>query len=338
MKKTIAILLAVLVLLSLAACAENMKLNRDSYANQETNAPAAYENYSNYKSGASFRYGSASGENLYYDYYDYEPAEEYAPDAPGSVPENTQKLIRKIQLTVETDDYQAFMDGITGKVLALGGYIEDMDANTSGSYPRATIVIRVPANQLSALADSVSGIGNITYRHESQQDVTLQYADTESHIAALRTEHERLLTLLNQAENLSEILQLEDRMTQVRYQLENYERSLRALSNQVEYATATIEVSQVKTFTPVEEEEPGYWEQLGKGLADGVEGMWEFLKELFSDFVIALPYLLLFLVLPVIIVIVLIRRRIRKRKAARAAAAQAPAEPAENAESPEENR
>ena len=336
MKKTIAILLAVLSLLSLAACAGNAESKRDGFAHQETNAAAADRNFYSYEKGAAVGYGGASDENLY---YDYEPAEEYAPAEPGRVPENPQKLIRKIRLTVETDDYQAFMDGITGKVLALGGYIEDMDANTSGSYPRATIVIRVPADQLSELADSVAGIGNVTYKHESQQDVTLQYTDTESHIAALRTEHDRLLELLDKAENLSEVLQLEDRMTQVRYQLENYERSLRALSNQVEYATATIEVSQVKTFTPVEEEEEvGYWEKIGKGLSDGVKGMWEFLKELFSDFVIALPYLLLFLVLPAIILFVLIRRRIRRRKAARAAAAQIPAEPAKEAESVEENR
>ena len=335
MKKSIAILLAVLVLLSLAACAGNDAAKNGVSERAELNAQAADENLYSYDFNAAYRYGGSSDENLY---YDYAPAEEYETPAGETRLENSQKLIRKIRLTVETEDYQAFIDAINGKILALGGYIEDMDANTSGSYPSATIVIRVPADQLSALADSVAGIGNITYKHESQQDVTLQYTDTESHIAALRTEHERLLALLDKAEDLTQVLQLEDRMTDVRYQLENYERSLRALSNQVEYATATIEVSQVKVFTPVEEEEVGYWEKIGNGLADGVKGMWEFLKNLFSDFVIALPYIILFLLLPAIILFVLIRRHIRKRKAARGKASQAPETSASDADSDMENR
>lgn len=308
MKKLFAILLAALMLLGLAACSAGM-------AAKEDYAPDYY-----YETGGrDYGYESPATEPAY-DYNRYDSPEALNNNSGGSGKSGDagevsggQKLIRKIRLTVETDDYQAFIEALNGKIAELDGYIEDMEASTSGSTPRATIIIRVPANQLSALTDGVAGIGNITYKHDSQQDVTLQYVDTESRISALRTEQERLLALLEQAENLSEVLEIEDRLSYVRYELESYERSLRALANQVSYATATVEVSQVRVFTPTEE--IGYWENIRNGLSDSVTGLWDFLKDLFSVFIIALPYLFLFVILPLIIMIVLLKRHSRKKKA-----------------------
>ena len=312
MKKYYALLLALLMLFSFAACSANEKSNDAVEIPTEFKVLQADE-AEYYASVPSNLYGSTS-ENLMGD----RMGVEYDGQVNDAVPSDSgQKLIRTIRLTVETDDYQAFMDSVTGRIAALGGYIEELDASNSGSSPSATMIVRVPADQLSALTDSVAGIGNVTYKHESQQDVTLQYVDTESHIAALRTEQDRLLQLLNKAENLSEILEIEDRMTYVRYQLENYEQSLRALSNKVDYATATIDVRQVKIFTPTEE--PGYWEKIGNGIIDTVKSMWEFLTGLFSDFVISLPYLLLFLGVPLVILIVLIKRFKHKRREKKAA-------------------
>ena len=315
MKHRTVLLLAVLMLLSLTACAAAKERADavDSVAEYyaEASAMQYQSNYSKFDGAFQESYPvSASGENLV-----YEAAEmvESGDVADASSVEQGRKLIRKIHLSVETDDYRAFVDAFQQKLLALGGYIEEMEANTSGRCPSATILVRVPADQLTALTDSVSGIGNITYKYESQQDVTLQYTDTQSHITALRTEQDRLLQLLSKAENLSEILEIEDRMTDVRYALESYESSLRALSNQVSYATATIDVSQVEVFTPTEE--LGYWEKLGKGIGDSVKDLWQSIKELFGDFVISLPYLLVALVLPLLVLILVIKRIRRRRKA-----------------------
>lgn len=297
MKKRIAICLAILMLFSLTACSANAR---------EDSKSAAPETYAPGRTGLSYE----SDEEY--------PAETAAAESGRTGAEDSvdvsagRKLIRKVHITAETDDYQSFINALTGRIFELGGYVEDIEASTSGSCPRASITVRVPADRLSQLTDSVAGMGNITYKHESQQDVTLQYVDTESQIAALRVEQDRLLELLDRADNLSEILEIEDRMTYVRYELESYERSLRALADQVDYATALIEVSQVTVFTPTEEK--GFWENIGTGLLGSLEDLWDFLKDLFSDFVIYLPYLLVFLVLPLALVIVFVKRHLRKKK------------------------
>lgn len=267
-------------------------------------------------------YTEAPAEEALYEGYEYEPASESASGGNVSAASEGQKLIRKVYLTAETEDYYAFMERLTATVSSLGGYMEQVDARTSGSAPSASLTIRVPAERLDELTAQVTGYSNITYRSESQQNVTLQYVDTESRIKALETEQERLLALLEQAEDLEQILLIEDRLTEVRYQLESNESSLRALANQVEYATVTLDVRQVEVFTPVEE--PGYWESTGKGFVDSLDGLWNFLKNAFRALIIALPYLIVFLIAPLVILLVLLRKNKRRRQAAQQAQVSAP--------------
>lgn len=311
MKRLIPILLMLVLLLSLVGCAGAAK---DEYYPAE--APA-YEPAQAYE------------EEALYDGY------ESADSASGSsAVSEGQKLIRKVNLTAETEDYYAFMDKLSATVASLGGYMENVEARTSGSAPSAELTIRVPAQNLEQLTQQVNGYSNITYRSESQTDVTLQYVDNESRISALKTELNRLLALLEQAEDLEQILLLEDRMTEVRYQLEKTESSQRALSNQIDYATVRLDIRQVEVFTEVEE--PSYWQSVGSGFADSLDGLWNFLKNLFRILIAALPYLLVFVVVPLVILLVCLRNGKRKRAAKQQQTAEAPALAAEDAPAPAE--
>lgn len=300
MKRFVPILLICLLLLALVGCSGSADWKEsDDYAYAETAAPAAglYEGYAAEEA--------------------YEPTEA---SASGSSPvAEGQKLIRRVYLTAETEDYYAFMDQLSATVASLGGYMEQVEARTSGSQPSASLTVRVPADRLDALTAQVDGYSNITYRSESQQNVTLQYADTESRILALRTEQTRLLELLEQAEDLEQVLMIEDRLTEVRYQLESNESSLRALANQVDYATVTLDVRQVEVFTPVEQK--GYWENAGSGFVGSLESIGNFFKNLLSGLIIGLPYLILLIVLPLVIVLLILRAHKRKKAAAKTPAA-----------------
>lgn len=88
----------------------------------------------------------------------------------------------------------------------------------------------------------VSEIGNVTQKNESVEDVTLQYVDVESRKKALETEQERLMELLSSAENMEDLLAIESKLSEVRYELENYGSQLRMLDNQIDYSTVNVDV------------------------------------------------------------------------------------------------
>lgn len=310
MKKLFAMAMTLLLVLSLlVGC--GAKGTADSYA-----APGEYE----YAEEGYYVEAPAYAETE-------APAEEYS--AAGSNESTAvaanRKLIRTVSLSLETKTYDDLMSDITKRITECGGYLENMDANTryNSTNRDAYMTIRIPVTKLDSFLGQVSEISNVVSRSESTEDVTLSYVDMESHRDALKIEQERLLALLENAENLTDILEIEGRLTEVRYELEYMESQLRTYDNLVEYATVHLNISEVQDLTDVEEK--GFWEEIGEGFTDSIEGVWEFLKDAFSFIIIAFPYLLLIAAIIGInvLIIVLIVRGCKKRARKRAEKKQA---------------
>jgi len=226
-----------------------------------------------------------------------------------------RKLIKNVDMNVETREYDKLLASVENKVTELGGYIESLDAYNGSSYynyrstRNANMTIRIPKDRLDEFLNTVSDLGNVTSRSENVQDVTLTYVDLESHRDALQTEQERLLQLLEQAESIEDIITIEQRLSDVRYQLESMESQLRSYDNQVDYSTVYLYIDEVEVYTPVEEETA--WERISAGFMDSLKSIGEGMKEAAIWFVIHIPYLVIWAI--VIAIIVLILKKIRKR-------------------------
>lgn len=178
--------------------------------------------------------------------------------------ENGRKLIRTVSLSLETKEFDSVLTNLSTKTTELGGYIETSSVN-GNSYSHhstryASYVIRIPANKLNEFVEVVSELGNVTQKNESVEDVTLRYIDVESHKKALETEQERLLELLSKAENMEEILTIESKLSDIRYEIENYESQLKTMDNQIDYSTVSVYVDEVERVTDTGEK--GFFEEI----------------------------------------------------------------------------
>ena len=248
-----------------------------------------------------------------------------------------RKLIKTVNMDVETREYDKLLAAVENKVTELGGYIESLDAyngsmyNSYRSTRNANLTIRIPKNKLDDFLNTVSDIGNVTSRSENVQDVTLTYVDLQSHRDALQTEQERLLQLLEQAENVEDIITIEQRLSDVRYQLESMESQLRSYDNQVDYSTVYLYINEVEVYTPVEEET--VWERISTGFADSLKDIGEAAKEAGIWFVIHIPYLVIWAVAIVIIILILKKIKKRTKRLKEEERKKAQAQTAENKES-----
>ena len=225
--------------------------------------------------------------------------------------QSDRKLIRTVSMDAETENYDALITALEEKLTALGGYTESRQTGTYGSTRRwSSMTIRIPADNLSAFVTHVSKNANVLSTSEETKDVTLQYVDTESKITALETEQARLLELLAGAQNLSEILEIEARLSDVTYELERYASQKRSYDNQITYATVRLTVEEVEVLTPVEE--PSVFDRIRTGFTSSLHGVSDGLVNLFVLLVAGSPYLLVYGA--VIGAILAISSRIRKRK------------------------
>ncbi len=226
-----------------------------------------------------------------------------------ALPEN-RKWIITVNMNAETSDLNAMLTALDQKIASLGGYVENQNIQNTARHHGANLTIRIPAESVDSFTQEVSGISNVTRNNKSLEDVTLSYVATESRINALQVEEARLLELLAQAENMSDLLEIEARLTDVRYELERVTSQLRLYDNQIDFATIYLNIEQVEIYTPVEE--PTLWERMTGSFTGSLEAMYEGSQTLLVVIVGASPFLILYGAIALVIVIVI--RSAKKRK------------------------
>lgn len=210
-----------------------------------------------------------------------------------ALPEN-RKWIITVHMDAETEDLDALLAGLDEKITAMEGFVEDQDIYNGSSYSsrrhrNANLTIRIPAEDVNAFTEEVKGIANVVSNNLSREDITLNYVATESKITALKTEEARLLELLAQAETMSDLLEIEARLSDVRYELESYSSQLRLYDNQVDYATIYLFISEVQEYTPVAEKT--VWERIRDGFSSSIKGLREDIVDTIVWILANSPYL-----------------------------------------------
>ena len=228
--------------------------------------------------------------------------------------ENGRKLIRTVSLSLETKEFDSVLTNLSTKTTELGGYIETSSVN-GNSYSHhstryASYVIRIPADKLNEFVEVVSELGNVTQKNESVEDVTLRYIDVESHKKALETEQERLLELLSKAENMEEILTIESKLSDIRYEIENYESQLKTMDNQIDYSTVSVYVDEVERVTDTGEK--GFFEEIKERFGNSLYVVARGIRGLVIGILGSLPILIV--CGGVIAVAVIVVRKILKKR------------------------
>lgn len=296
MKKMCAIFLTAAVCLGLTACGT---------AGSSVESESAVEKYStgSYATDDVYETETTAGE-------DSKVEQEN-----GESVETNRKLIKNVNMTVETVEFDELTKKLNDKVEGLGGYMENayvdgLSINASNdSGRRASYTARIPVDKMEEFVSVVSAASNVLNKNETVEDVTLSYVDLESKKETLQIEQERLNTLLEEADSIETIIALESRLTEVRYELESMESQLRTYDNLVEYATVYLEVIEVERVSP--QAKQSALEQMTEGFADSIYRIGRGIRSFCIGLVIISPYLVLWTV--VIVVFVLIVKALIKR-------------------------
>jgi flagellar biosynthesis/type III secretory pathway M-ring protein FliF/YscJ len=117
---------------------------------------------------------------------------------------------------------------------------------------------------------------------------------------------------------MEDVITLESRLSDIRYQLESMESQLRTYDNKVDFATVYMDIQEVQELTPEPAEET-MWERLGNGFMDSLGDVRDGLVDFLVWFVVHIPYMAVWAVVIVLVVMIvkLIIRTRRNRKNAR---------------------
>ncbi len=233
---------------------------------------------------------------------------------------NQRKLVKTVNLNLETLAFGEFMQKLTAEMEAVGAYMEVSEISgrerfISSEYASdlryAHMTVRVPSGKLEDFVRFLEENANTVYKAENVTDYTLQYMDMESRKKSLLMEQESLWELLSKAESVEAIISLQARLSEVRSELEYYESQLRFYDNQVDYSTVNINLSEVEVYQPPQKE--GVGARIQRGLQESIQDIIQGSTDIFVALVVSLPKLLL-MAIPILVLIFIVRLIQKKAK------------------------
>lgn len=229
---------------------------------------------------------------------------------------SSRKLIRTKSVTVETKNLDKSLEKVNTAIDTFGAYVEHSTLD-SPSYVSEyddkrtyTMTIRVPEDKLDAFMNQLDSTGTVTSATESTEDVTLQYTDIEAHKKALQTEYDRVMELIGKAETMDQILALESKLSDLRYEIDSYESQMKVMDNQITYSTVSLTLKEVEYE---KDADTSYGTRIVNAFKDGIHDVRSGLADFSVWFILVLPSLVVLGI--VIAILVAIGRAIWKKTA-----------------------
>ena len=167
------------------------------------------------------------------------------PNAPNLV--DDAKIVRtgsiELQVTDVVKATQLARDGIRD----MGGYIGASQTSTMDDRPVATITYRIPVDRWEDALDLLRGLTGQSTKVISEQtqavEVTGAVVDLEARIRNLRASETALQGIASQATRVSDVLEIQAQLTNVRGEIEQLNAQLKELSDRAAYATLSASFS-----------------------------------------------------------------------------------------------
>lgn len=309
MKKKLFALLALLLVLSLAACGGASKNSAAGIATDSApqDAPSTpQENYNAAEMGWDIPAMAEEG--------DFAPEPSPGGGSYGGVPANA-KIIYTASLALETREFDDASKALAALVADMGGYFESKTVN-QGYYRSMDAVVRVPVANFTAFLDRAGETAHAVNRSEYLDDVSEAYYDQESRLTTQRVKLERLQELLGKAEDMADIITIESAISDTELEIEYLTGSLRKYDSQINYSTISLSLSEVYRLSTDEEVPVTFGQRLASafstGCQRGVEGLEDFAVGVARNWVGLLIWAVILAA-----AVLLIRRQLRKKAARR---------------------
>jgi Fe2+ transport system protein B len=197
--------------------------------------------------------------------------------APAPIPVEAQnqkshkkKIIKDGRISLKVTELEKSKSQVDNLVKENNGYYANESLNNTDYESTYNLTIRVPATNFERLITKIeSGDGEITYKQIDARDVTEQFIDLETRLANKRKYLKRYSDLLNNANSIDEILEIEEKIRGLEEEIESTTGRLKYLSDLVNYSTLNLTITKQKAFKYNPVNKGKFTERLKQSLSKG---------------------------------------------------------------------
>jgi len=172
------------------------------------------------------------------------------PESGYSDADTERKIIQRASLRIEVKDFQSSSDAVIGIVERSRGFISDSHMHVTGTgRKRGDIIIRVPTDKFLVVIAEIEHLGDVKSKSTSGEDVTEEYIDLTARLNNSERQEQRLLEILDMANNTKEVLEVEREIWRVRSEIERLTGRIKYLDDRVELATVSVSLNEPEPIT-----------------------------------------------------------------------------------------
>ena len=231
----------------------------------------------------------------------------------------SEKLIQTIGLELETKQYTETIKEIEALVKSLNGYVQSSYVprprnESEFSNLEANLTVMIPTASIEDFILKAGTASKIVNERREVYNVTDVYRDTAARILTLQAKELRLLELLKQSGSLSDLLLIENELSNTRYEIERLESSIQDYDKRIQYTQFNLTIREVYEYSP--SERASLWERIVEEFTSNAQGFLRALESGFIFIISTLPFLLVELALwfiPILILYLIYRKVSKKR-------------------------
>lgn len=213
----------------------------------------------------------------------------------------TERIILKsANISMDTEDYDAAIEAIRSLLNGTEGYIASENTSFKTRYTDrdnlkyGSLVLRVTSSQFDDMLTTIKAQGFVNYNNISSQDVTKNYRDTASEIENLKVTETRLREILEEADEVSDILAIENELTRVRGQIDAYTNQLKNWEDLADLSYVYVELNEVTSINPtIEPIDNSILTRAKEGFIDSINTIIEVISDSFVWLIAKAPILLI---------------------------------------------
>ncbi|MFC2103888.1 DUF4349 domain-containing protein [Bacteroidota bacterium] len=193
-----------------------------------------------------------------------------------------KKIIKDANISLEVENYAKYRIELDSLINSVKGYISIDNLDKNDYSINCNMTIRIPSQNFEKFISVLeNGSEKLLYKNISARDVTEEFIDIEARLKTKKEVEKRYIQLLSRAKNIKEILEIEDKLGDIREEIESKEGRLKYLRKRVSFSTIYLQVTQILDYKYEPAREKGFFQKLFKSLDKGWKGFLVFLLFLF---------------------------------------------------------
>ena len=220
-----------------------------------------------------------------------------------------EKIIRTASIALKTLSFEDTLSTIRELTAEYGGreeYFYQSGDTDGGELRRANLTLRIPVGSLDDFLGGAQAYAQTTSITQTSEDVSDSYYDIQSRLEVQQQKLARLQKLMESAENVTDLIDIESAIADTQYYIDRYTGQLKGYDSKADYSTVDVNIREIRLE---ESEEIGLGQRIQLGLEKSLKDGVNFLEDMAIFLVSAAPWLA-----AVAVVVMVVRCIVKKKK------------------------